>query len=74
MRLVAKRMMKKAGFSQHQDEDAARDDGGSKGRAETVKGDKWWKPDEVILKPHRREGQRLSDLLGGEYTDYQEIE
>ena len=47
---------------------------GDRGKAETVKNGKWWKTDEVILKPSRRHGERIADILGGEYIDYEEVE
>lgn len=70
--LFAKRLMKKAGFTPPPSSGSAKTDSTSK--TDTVKSDKWWKPDEVILKPHRQQGQRLSDILGGEYVDCQEVD
>lgn len=70
--LLAKHLMKKAGFTQETAEDAQTGTSTSS-KTDTVKSGKWWKPDEVILKPHRREGQRVSDILGGEYVDCQEV-
>lgn len=77
LKLFAKRMLKKAGFDEsafsgstsgqsfkQEEEDS---------RTETVKNGKWWKEDEVILKPSRKNGQRISDILGGEYIEYEEV-
>ncbi|MCQ7582458.1 hypothetical protein NP174_23235, partial [Salmonella enterica] len=73
MAFVAKRLIRKAGFGDafgQATEGARQTDSGS--TTGTVKGDKWWKPDEVILKPRRRQGQSVSDILGGEYVDFQQ--
>lgn len=72
MTLLAKSLMKKAGFTPPPAADNQSADDTS--RASTVKSDKWWKPDEVILKPRREQGERISDILGGEYTDCQEVD
>lgn len=72
-------MMKKAGFDssafsgQSQTQTDGNDSNSDSSRTETVNSGKWWKTDEVILKPTRHEGQRLSDILGGEYIDYEEV-
>lgn len=75
LKLFAKRMMKKAGFDTSagfgSNTQAEKDDDS---RADTLKSDKWWKPDEVILKPSRHNGQSISDILGGEYIDCTEVE
>lgn len=75
--LIAKRLMKKAGFDQSafsgdtSGQKQQEDEGDS--RTETMKSGKWWKEDEVILKPSRKNGQRISDILGGEYIEYEEV-
>ncbi len=75
--LIAKRLMKKAGFDQSafsgdtSGQKQQEDEGDS--RTETMKSGKWWKEDEVILKPLRKNGQRISDMLGGEYIEYEEV-
>lgn len=74
MGLLAKHILKKAGFAGNETGSKAENETASASKTSTVKGDKWWKPDEVILKPHRRQGESLSDILGGEYIDYEEVE
>lgn len=69
--LFAKHLMKKAGFTPPPSSTATDD---STAKTDTVKSGKWWKPDEVILKPHRQQGQRVSDILGGEYIECQEVD
>ncbi len=80
LKTFAKQMMKKAGFDpsafsgQSQTEAEERSNASDGSRTETVNSGKWWKTDEVILKPTRHDGQRLSDILGGEYVDYEEVQ
>lgn len=63
--LFAKRMMKKAGFQMPRQEE----------QEEEKKDRSWWgrggAPDS--LKPRMRDGESVSDVLGGEYVDYEEI-
>ena len=73
MGLLAKHILKKAGLAHDDTGSRAEKKTAATSKASTMKSDKWWRPDEVILKPHRRQGQRLSDLLGGEYIDYEEV-
>lgn len=73
MGLLAKHLLKKAGLAGNETRSKAEKETAATGKTSTMKGDKWWKPDEVILKPHRRQGESLSDLLGGEYIDYEEV-
>lgn len=74
MGLLAKHILKKAGLADKETGSKTEKETSSAGKASTIKSDKWWKPDEVILKPHRRQGESLSDILGGEYIDYEEVE
>ena len=75
LRLFAKRMMRKAGFGTGDTASAGKNaDRAEGGKTETVKSGKWWKTEEVILKPSRRHGERISDILGGEYIDYETVE
>lgn len=74
MGLLAKHILKKAGLAGNETGGKTEKETASAGKTSTMKGDKWWKPDEVILKPHRRQGERLSDILGGEYVDYEDVE
>lgn len=78
LKLFAKRMLKKAGFDESAFSGSTSGQASDKGeeedsRTETVKSGKWWKEDEVILKPSRKNGQRISDILGGEYIEYEEV-
>ncbi len=78
LKVFAKRLMKKAGFDQSAFSGASSGQGQQQeaegdSRTETMKSGKWWKEDEVILKPSRRNGQRISDILGGEYIEYEEV-
>lgn len=73
MAWLAKYILKKAGVAPSGSDGKTGKESATDGRTSTVKSDKWWKADEVILKPHRRQGERLSDLLGGEYVDYEEV-
>ncbi len=63
--LFAKRMMKKAGFQMPRQEEQEE---GKKDRS-------WWGRggDSDSLKPRMRDGESVSDVLGGEYVDYEEI-
>lgn len=65
--LFAKHMMKKAGFQMPQEEEPQEE--------KNKKDRSWWggggNPDP--LKPRMRDGESLSDVLGGEYVDYEEI-
>ncbi len=64
--LFAKRMMKKAGFQMpEQDEQEEQD---KKDRSWWGRGD-----DSDSLKPRMRDGESVSDVLGGEYVDYEEV-
>ena len=64
--LFAKRMMKKAGFQMPQQEEPEEKD--KKDRS-------WWGGggDSDSLKPRMRDGETVSDVLGGEYVDYEEV-
>lgn len=68
LKRFAKSMMKKAGFTPPEDE--GRDDPEKPKRRKTRFG---WGRDEEPLKVRRRQGQTLSDILGGEYIPYEEV-
>lgn len=69
LKRFAKSMMRKAGFTQPQD--AGRE------TTEKPKGRKTrfgWGKTEEVLRVRRRQGQTLSDVLGGEYISYEEVD
>lgn len=65
LKIFAKKMMKQAGFQMPEDD--ARQDAEKKSR---TRGNS---SKDFYLKPHRREGQSWSDVLGGEYIECEEV-
>lgn len=69
LKRFAKSMMKKAGFTPP--DDAGQEAAEKPKRQKTRFG--WGKTDEV-LRVRRRQGQTLSDILGGDYIQYEEVD
>ncbi len=69
MKFFLKRMAKKADaqYGTNFSEDNNKDDKKNNQRRS------WFSSSEVVLKPHLRQGQSISDLLGGEYINYDEV-
>lgn len=68
VKAFARRVMRKAGFSTP----GAGQGGGGRGKKER-RGRFAGSGDDMVLRPRRRQGQSLSDLLGGEYVPFTEI-
>lgn len=64
-KFLVKRLMKMAGLHIPQEEEPRQTERESKSRRT--------KPTDDYMKPTRRKGQTWSDVLGGEYIDYEEL-
>lgn len=69
LKRFAKSMMRKAGFTPPEDA----------GREADEKPKEWktrfgWGRTEEVLRVRRRRGQTISDVLGGEYISYEEVD
>lgn len=67
VKAFARRVMRKAGFAMPGGEQERKDPGKEGARRYAGSGD------DMVLRPRRRQGQSLSDMLGGEYVPFTEI-